>query len=138
APHRHVRKQPAFLEDVADAPAVRRHVDALLRVEQHGAVELDAAAIGLDQPGGEVGDGGLAGPGGAEQRGDAFGGLELRCEAKVAEPFLDVDQQHGHSPWKRRPARRANHSDAISATSASTIATTTRRPAAASPPGTLV
>ena len=36
------------------------------------------------------------------------------------------------------PARRANHSEAISAASEMTIATTTSRTAAASPPGTWV
>ena len=57
---------------------------------------------------------------------------------KFAEPLLDVDREHRQSPWKRMPARRANHSDATSAASAITIATTTSRTAAASPPGICV
>ena len=42
----------------------------------------------------------------------------LRGEREVAEPLFDVDGEHAQSPWKRMPARRANHSDAISAASA--------------------
>ncbi len=130
-----MRKQPALLEHIADAPAVRRHVDARRGIEQHRIVERDAAAIGRDQPGDQVDERGLAGAGGSEQRGHAARALELRGERELAEPLFDVDGEHRHSPWKRVPARRASHSEATSAASEIAIATSTRRPAAASPPG---
>ena len=67
------------------------------------------------------------------------GGLEARGEREVAQPLFDVDREHRHSPWKRMPARRASHSDGDQrARARSTIATSTSRPAAASPPGTCV
>ena len=72
--HREMREQPAFLEHVADAAAVRRHVDARCAVEQHGVVERDAAAVRRDQAGDHVDDRGLAGARRAEQRGDAARG----------------------------------------------------------------
>ena len=42
----HMREQPALLEHIADAAAVRRHVDARGAVEQHVLAERDAAAVG--------------------------------------------------------------------------------------------
>src|SRR5262249_2756634 len=136
AAHREMGKQPALLKYAAYTAAMRRQVDARSGIEQHGAVERHAAAAGRDQAGAENDDRRLAGPRTTEQRGHALGGLELGGQQKIAQAFFDVEGKHAHSPWKRMPARRANHSDAISAASASAIATSTRRPAAASPPGT--
>src|SRR5262249_44724257 len=129
------REQPPLLEHIADASAVRGHVDAGHRVEQHGIVEPDASAVGRDQPGDRVDERGLAGARGAKEGGDAAGGLEARREREVAQTFLHVDREHAHSPWKRVPARRASHSATTSAASEIAMATRTRRPAAASPPG---
>ena len=80
--HRQVRKQPAFLEHVADAAPVRRHVDARARIEQHACVERDAAAVRRHQARDHVDDRGLAGAGRAEQRGHAVRGFELRGDAE--------------------------------------------------------
>ena len=113
-----MRKQPAFLEHIADAPAPGRHVDARRAVEQHVAVERDAAAVGPQQAGDHVDDAGLAGAGRPEQRGRAAVGRERGVERELAELLFDVDRQHAHAAvTARAQARRANHSDAISAAS---------------------
>jgi hypothetical protein len=49
-----MREQSALLKHIADAAAVRRHVDAGGGVEQHGLVETDAAPVRRDQPGDHV------------------------------------------------------------------------------------
>src|ERR1700722_8679110 len=131
-----MRKQPAFLKHIADMTSMRRYVDALGCVEKRGAVERDKAAIRSQQSGDHADDAGLAGARRPEQGGGASSRLEAHGEFERAELLLHVDSQHDYSPWKRMPARRANHSDKISAASASTIATSTRRPASTSPPGT--
>ena len=64
-------EQPGVLEDVADAPAVARDVDAARGVEQRLAVEDDAAARRAEQAGDRVDHRGLAGARAAEQRRDA-------------------------------------------------------------------
>ena len=56
-------------------------------------------------------------------------------EREFAELFGDVDAQHGQFPCRRWVARRANHSEAISAAIAIRIETTTSRSAAVSPSG---
>ena len=89
--HRHVRKQPALLEHIADAAAVGRHVDPRGAVEQHVVVERDAAAVRRQQAGDHVDERGLAGAGRPEQRGRAARGLELGGDLKFAEPLFDVD-----------------------------------------------
>ena len=133
-----MREQAAFLEHIADAPPPGRHVDARCAVEQGLAVKHDAAAVGCEQPGDHVDQAGLAGAGGAEQSGGAARRLEGGLEREIAEPFFDVDRQHLYAPCSRAVARRANHSEAISAASEMTMATTTSLSAAASPPGTCV
>ena len=95
--HGEMREQPAFLEHVADAALVRRHVHARRAVEQHRVVERNPPAVRCDQAGDHVDDRSLAGTGAAEQGGDAAGHFELGREAEVAEPFLDVDGEHRFS-----------------------------------------
>ena len=101
------------------------------------AVDRDGAAIGPQQAGDHVDQRGLAGAGGAEQAGDAAFAGERGFDRELAELFCDVDAQHGQFPCRRCVARRANHSEAISAPIAMTIETTTSRSAAASPSGRL-
>src|SRR6202008_573149 len=112
-----------------------RHMDAAGRVEQHGVVEADAASVRSNQPGDDMGERGLAGTRGAEQRSHAGRGLEAGGELEFTELLFHVERQHHPSPWKRVPARRASHSAATNAISEIAIATTTRCPAAASAPG---
>ena len=130
-----MRKQPRVLEHVADAPPVRRHVDACGRVVQRFAVERDDAAVGPQQPGDHVDQRGLAGAGRAEQAGDAALAFERGFEREFAELFGDVDAQHGQFPCRRLVARRANHSEAIRAPIAITMEISTSRAAAVSPSG---
>ena len=130
-----MREQPALLKDIADAAAVGRHVDPRGGVEQHGIVKADAAPVRSDQPGDHVDERRFARARGAEQGGHAACGFEARRKREVAQPLLHVEGQHAHSPWKRVPARRASHSATMSAASEIAIATSTSRPAAASPPG---
>src|SRR5204863_9973548 len=66
-----MREQAPLLEDVTDAPSMRRHVDAALRIEQRGFVEDDVSAVRRDQSGDHAGERGLARAGRAEQRGHA-------------------------------------------------------------------
>ena len=61
--------------------------------------------------------------------------VEGGFEREFAELFCDVDAQHGQFPCRRCVARRANHSEAISAAIAITMEMITSRPAAASPSG---
>jgi len=105
------------------------------RVVERLAVDDDGAAIGLQQSRDHVDQRGLAGSGGAEQPGDAALAFERGGKRELAELFCDVDPQHGQFPCRRRVARRANHSEAISAPIAMTMETTTSRNAAVSPSG---
>src|SRR5262245_47215384 len=133
-----MRKEPSFLEDIANAAPVNRHVDAGRGVEQKIPVERNASAIGRDQPGNHVHQRRLAGARGAEQGGHAAGALEGGADEEFAKTLFHVERQQNHSPWNRVPARRASHSAATSATSEMATATSTSRPAAASPPGVWV
>ena len=137
-PHREMRKQPAFLEHITDAAAMRRHVDAGAGIEQHGLVERNRAAIGRHQTGDHIDDRSLAGARRTEQSGRATRGFELYAELEHAELLFHIDREHDQSPWKRMAARRLSHSEANKAAKASTIEIKTNRPAAASPPGTCV
>src|SRR6202790_4118194 len=137
-PNAQMRKQPAVLEHVTDAAPVRRDVDSFGGVEQHRVVERDGAAIRREQTGNHVDDRGLARARRAEQGRRPACSFETHVQFECAELLCHVDGEHAHSPWKRMAARRASHSEAMSAASASAIATSTSRPAAASPPGTWV
>ena len=135
--HRDVRQQAPFLEHVADAAPVHRDVDARRGVEQRLAVERDAAALRAQQAGDRVQHAGLARAGAPEQRGDPAVAGESRVERERAEALADGDFEL-HAPWARRRARRRSTSDTTSALSESTTASTHRRSAWASPPGTWV
>src|SRR6185437_2911187 len=137
-PHRHVRKQPAFLKHSADAPLPGWHIDARRIVEQYIAVEHNAAAVGCDQPGNHVDDAGLAAAGRTEQRGRAACTLECRMKRQFTELLFDSDRKHDQAPCSRAVARRASHSDTTSAASEIMMEMTTSLSAAASPPGTCV
>src|SRR5580704_18895073 len=137
-PHAEMREQPAVLEYIADAAAMRRHVDAARGVEQHRVVEGDRATVGREQTGDHVDDRGLAGTRRPEQRRHAARRMEAHAKLQRAKLLLHIDGEHDYSPWKRMVARRPSHSEANSAANANTIAIKTSRPAAASPPGTWV
>ena len=130
-----MRKQPRVLKYVADAPTMRRHMNALRRVVQRFAVERNDAAVGPQQPGDHVDQRSLARAGRAEQAGDAALALERGFQREFAELFGDVDAQHGQFPCRRFVARRANHSEAIRALIAITMEISTSRAAAVSPSG---
>ena len=66
AAHRQMRKQQAILKHVADAPLLRRQVDAEGGIEQHLAIDHDAPAVRGKQPGNRIDHAGLARPGTAE------------------------------------------------------------------------
>ncbi len=134
--HSQVREQAPFLKHIADAAAVDRHEPAPCGVGQHLVVDGDAAVVGTDQPGDHVDDRGLAGAGAAEQGGKPGLRFELDGKAEPAEPVVDRDGERHVAP--PRAARRAIASEANSATTEMTIATTVRRSAAISPPGTCV
>ena len=64
---REVGKQARLLEDVADVPLFRRKIDPPFGIEQHLAVENDAAGFGVQQPGNGVDHRRLAATGRTEQ-----------------------------------------------------------------------
>src|SRR6478736_2141983 len=66
-----MRKQPAFLEHVADPPPPGRHRDACGIVKQSFTVEHNATTVRLEQPGNHIDDAGLAGAGWPKQSGRA-------------------------------------------------------------------
>ena len=134
---RHVREQSRVLEHVADASPVFRHVDAFCGIDKHAAVGGDAAAIRPDQSGDDVDQRRLAGPGGAEQRGEPPAAFECGVELERTQPMPHVDRQR-HSRSMPRPTRRASASEAISATIETAIEIVIRRSTPASPPGTWV
>ena len=117
----------------------RRDVDARCVVEQNLAVEHDAAVVRPQQPGDHVDDAWSC----RRPRGRtcAVAPLSLaNCAFKreLAELFFDLDHAACQAPCRRAAARRANHSEAISAASEMIIATITSCSAALSPPGTCV
>src|SRR3954463_4945513 len=104
-------------------------------VIQRLTVDGNEAAVWTQQAGYHVDQRGLAGARGSEQPGYPARALEPRFYVKVSELLGNIDPQHGQFPCRRCSARRANHSDAISAASAMMIETTTSRSAAVSPSG---
>jgi hypothetical protein len=72
----------AILKHIADAAQVRRQVAPRRGIEQHIAVDLDAAAVGRNEPRDHVHDRGLAGARGPVQSGDAGAGLEIARRPK--------------------------------------------------------
>ena len=62
-----VRKQPAFLENIADAAAPGRHIDLRGTVEHHFAIEFYAAAIRPQETGNHVDHAGFPRTRGPEQ-----------------------------------------------------------------------
>src|SRR3546814_17172676 len=111
-----MRKQPALLEDIADAAPVRRHEDAAIRIDQQAAVDADAAAgIRSRQTGDQVDQRGLAGARAAEQRGDAVAAGEADIQREIALAVADRDfQRHPRAlfvavrvirepAWRRAP-----------------------------------
>jgi hypothetical protein len=89
----HVRPDRVRLEDDADRPPVRADEDAVRRVGDHLAADLDGAGVGAFQPGDQPQRGGLAAAARAEQRDEPA----LRD--------LQVDAVDGVGPG--RPARVA-------------------------------
>ena len=133
--HGQMRKEPPFLEDVAEPAAVGRQPRAALRVEQHPAVRDRPPGLRPQQPRNGVDGRGLAGAGAAEQNGHARRRLEGNVELEAGEGMADGDGER-HAPATRLATRRATSSESSSAAMETTMAMTTRRSADVSPPGT--
>src|SRR5262249_48956542 len=114
---------------------MRRHVDSIGGVEQHRVVEANVPAVRRDQPGNHADERRLSRARSAEHTRYSARRLVPRGKGSRHQPFLPAERAHAHSPWKRGPARRASHSATTKTASEIAIATSTRRPAAASPPG---
>src|SRR5690606_29653615 len=102
-PYREMGKQPAFLEDVADAAPVRREIDPGLGIEQDTVVYGNPAAVGAQQAGDHIDETALTRAGAAEQHGDSGTGRKSGGQLEVPQPPLDIDLKHrgpasGHSP----------------------------------------
>ena len=137
AAHAEMREQPAVLEDIADAAAMPRNEDAALGVDQHLAVDGDAAAVRPHQAADDVDQGRLARARPAEQRRQPGRGREARVDPKAAAQVIDVDFQ-AHAAIRWTPMRRASSSEPSSASIEIAIETSVSRIAPASPPGTWV
>src|SRR3954471_2221133 len=136
-----MREEAAFLEDVADAALVGRHVDSARGVEQHGVVEQDVSVVRPNKARDNVDHGRLSGGGAPEQRGDTGRALEGDVEVESAQCGLGVERQHygraaaPATPVMRRATRRPTALDASSATKAMAIDTRVKRSAAPEPFG---
>ena len=130
----HVREQSRILKHVADTAALRRYIDAPLRIEQHVVIQRHPADVGIEKPGDDVDQGALAAAGAAEQRHHA-GGRQFECglQREGATALPDGDAEHQRPRSVR--TRRANHSDNISPPNPRTNEMHASRAAAASPPG---
>lgn len=137
-PHRQMRKQPPILEHIAQPTMFGGDVEAQGRVEQHLAVDDDAARIGPGQSGHHVDDRGLARPRRPEQGGDPRPRLQRHLNLEGALPPMNAQVQHGLQPFSRACTRRDRISAASSAVKATTTEMTHSRMAASSPPGTWV
>jgi len=135
--HRQVREEPAFLEHVADPASVRRDAHPSAIVEQHLAVDEDAAPGRPDQAGEAVDQRCLPGAGVPEQGGYPSIACEVGVEPKRPQLVNDVNLE-GHGAPTRRLTRRARTSDPKSASAAMRTDTHDNRIAPASPPGTWV
>ena len=78
------------LEDIPEPPLLRRHVDAALAVEEHGAVDDDAALVGTHEAGQALQRERLPGARGAEQRDDPFPDLPARVEDEPGQRLPDT------------------------------------------------
>src|SRR6266567_2534453 len=130
-----VREKEVVLKDVSEAPLFRCDINGALAVEQHFAIDDDAAAPGTQDSGDGIDDGRLAGPRSPEQADDRSFSPKRHRELEIADAALDVDVDHVR---RRAKARRVSHSDAISAPMDSTTAIALNRSASASPPGACV
>src|SRR5262245_3561812 len=84
ATHAEMREQATVLKDIADAPAVLGHEDAALGVDQHLAVDGDAAAIGLYQAADDVDQSALARARASEKRRQSGSSREASADAEAA------------------------------------------------------
>jgi len=133
--HVEVGQEAAFLEHVADAALVRRHVDPCC-IEKDGRVGDDAAAVRREEPGDGIEHAGLPGAGGPEERGD--GGVARESDVQCQLPGARRDGHLERQACTFRRAARASHSESTSAPSESAMDSRHNRHAAESPPGTCV
>ena len=89
-----MREEPAFLEHIADAAAMRRDKDAARRIGQSFAIDRDMPTGRPIEPGDCVDQRGLAGAGTAEQRGEPARAVERGVKGETAEPVGDRNAQH--------------------------------------------
>ena len=78
-----------------------RHVDARCAVEQHVAVEHDAAAVGREQPGDHVDHVVLPAPEAPNSAVAPPAASKRGVDREIAQPLFDVDRQHRQAPCSR-------------------------------------
>ena len=97
--HGHIREKGVVLEQQAHAPLLGRQVDVLLTVEQHPAIQQDAALVGLHDARDAAQGHALAAAGCTQNGRGGVPGGEVRTEGKAVQLFLDVHfQTHGRPP----------------------------------------
>ena len=129
--HRHIREQGVVLEQQAHVPLLRGQVDALLAVEQHPAIQHDAAAVGLDDARDAAQGHALAAAGCAEDGGSGVARCEIGVEGKAFKPLGNGHFQT-HACLPPCLCLRSSRLTASSTTAEMTMSTSTHRIAPAS------
>src|SRR5712692_9790915 len=92
---REMREEGIALEDIAEAALLRGDVHAALAVEEDGAVDDDASAIGPDEPGQALQRQRLARPRGAEEGDDLIPRHPAHIKREARQRFSDLERE-GH------------------------------------------
>ena len=118
-----VREQRVALEDVADPPRLRRHVDARGGIEENAPVHDDAAGVGAQESRQAVEREGLARPRRAEEHRHAIARRPRHVEREARQPRDDADVEavaHAARAPSHPAATSTTHDSAVRiATSAS-------------------
>lgn len=98
---RHVREESVLLEEVADMALPGRHIDVLLRVEEHPPVQDDAPLVGLHEASDSPERQALA-TARCSEKGECLmrrGSPEVHIELEAAEIFLYIDFERHYAPF---------------------------------------
>src|SRR5690606_6875552 len=129
-------EEPCLLKDIADAAAMGRHEATTFAIRPKLAVESDPAVVGTDQTCHQIYECGLAGPGRAEQRGEAVADGKADRQVERTLPVPDIDLQHHTAAPIRAAMRRDRTSEPTRAASDTAMEINVSLMAATSPPGT--
>src|SRR6516165_4668011 len=102
-PHREMRKEPRFLENVAKTPAMFGHKYTLAGVDQGPAVQDDRALVGAHNSGDDVQKRRFAGPRRTKKGGQLSLGCKARLQRKRSQTTYNINnKRHFASPCRYR------------------------------------